>query len=86
MAIWFINSNESLESILFMVTLKGSSSIKNELDILHGCYATLCMIGYKHNHGSYAFRNNSFNFGMKVALSTQDSSKFKFDMSISKCH
>ena len=31
---------------------------------------------------NYTSRNNSFYFGMKVALSTQDSSKFKFDMSI----
>ena len=29
-----------------------------------------------------SFRNNSLNFGMKVALSTQDSSCFKFYMSI----
>ena len=29
---------------------------------------------------------NSFNFGMKVALSNQDLSKFKFDMSINICH
>ena len=29
---------------------------------------------------------NSFNFGMKVTLSTQDASKFKFDMSINICH
>ena len=32
------------------------------------------------------FIDNSFNFGMKVALSTHDSSKFDFDMSINICH
>ena len=51
MVIWFINSNEWLESILFMVTLKGSLNIIKQFDILHGCYATVCMLGYKPNHG-----------------------------------
>ena len=51
MAIWFITSKESLESILFMIHLKGVSSIIKEWDILHGCYATVCMPDYKPNHG-----------------------------------
>ena len=36
-----------------MIRLKGVSSIIKEWDILHGCYATVCMPGYKPNHGLY---------------------------------
>ena len=33
MAIWSLNSNESLESLLFMISLKGSSTIIKYWDI-----------------------------------------------------
>ena len=49
MAIWFINSKESLESILFMITLKGPPSIKKVWDTLHECNGTVFMPCHKKN-------------------------------------
>ena len=50
LVIWFINSKESLESNLFMINLRGSSSIIRDWDILHRFYATVCMPCYKLGH------------------------------------